>query len=443
MRRNRRHKAAASVTLALLAAIAGAQTSLTGGREMGEIDTPASRKARIVEADIIATHAWQALMYLETGRGEPECWETALSKCELEALVEHQKNIFSGDAEEIAAWAEGEPSAFDPSKDLEPILACDLTLDCSLPVNVFTDYLVESTDAGRRAARSVASLYQTALEVARDGTLLQDEFALYIALDLPVYTGQFGLPGSDEALLEAARALAEKTCESPFETDAAAWQIAGRKIWNWGEKHLHIRDGAVIAGEMLEEDEIKALVPAMKEMPPQKIAVIGHSYTSDAHWASPSAFIPIVTELFERENPSVKFRQWMAGGLNAERAYRNFHDEAVAWGPDKVLFVMVARDEEDVAATKKMVEGFTAAGAEVLAFDSVYLPERVYGGTLISETYAKLPVRIIEVADIIANAPDRDEFLCLDGIHMREPYHRLMAKEWLKFLVGARKAKHP
>jgi hypothetical protein len=35
-------------------------------------------------------------------------------------------------------------------------------------------------------------------------------------------------------------------------------------------------------------------------------------------------------------------------------------------------------------------------------------------------------------------APERDRFLCLDGIHMTEPYHRLMAKEWLKMLVGAR-----
>ena len=28
--------------------------------------------------------------------------------------------------------------------------------------------------------------------------------------------------------------------------------------------------------------------------------------------------------------------------------------------------------------------------------------------------------------------------VCLDGIHMTEPYHRLMAKEWLKLLAGAR-----
>ena len=39
---------------------------------------------------------------------------------------------------------------------------------------------------------------------------------------------------------------------------------------------------------------------------------------------------------------------------------------------------------------------------------------------------------VIDVSPLLAAAPDRDRFVCLDGIHMTEPYHRLMAKEWLK-----------
>ena len=38
---------------------------------------------------------------------------------------------------------------------------------------------------------------------------------------------------------------------------------------------------------------------------------------------------------------------------------------------------------------------------------------------------------VIEVSPLLAAAPDREQFLCLDGIHMTEPYHRLMAKQWL------------
>jgi len=47
---------------------------------------------------------------------------------------------------------------------------------------------------------------------------------------------------------------------------------------------------------------------------------------------------------------------------------------------------------------------------------------------------------VVEVGALLASAPDRDRFVCLDGIHMTEPYHKLMAREWLKLLVGARQA---
>jgi hypothetical protein len=50
--------------------------------------------------------------------------------------------------------------------------------------------------------------------------------------------------------------------------------------------------------------------------PVEKVAIIGHSFTMDLHWSSPSAFVPIVTVMFARENSSVQFRQFQAGGLN-------------------------------------------------------------------------------------------------------------------------------
>ena len=47
---------------------------------------------------------------------------------------------------------------------------------------------------------------------------------------------------------------------------------------------------------------------------------------------------------------------------------------------------------------------------------------------------------VVEVSRVLTTSPDRGRFFCLDRIHMTEPYHRLMAKEWLKVLVGARGA---
>ena len=95
--------------------------------------------------------------------------------------------------------------------------------------------------------RAIASLFQTNLEVERDGDRLQELFAFYAGLGLPVYLGQLGLPGTDADFL--AMGAGARGEELPFAVrDAAAeWQIAGRKNWNWGEKNLGIRDDKVLA----------------------------------------------------------------------------------------------------------------------------------------------------------------------------------------------------
>src|SRR4030095_3688575 len=103
------------------------------------------------------------------------------------------------------------------------------------------------------------------------------------------------------------------------------------------------------ADELLTEGEVKTLEPKMKALSPQRIAVIGHSFTMDLHWASPSAFVPIVTAMLARENPNVEFRQCQAGGLTSSRALKNFYQDALAWRPDMVLLVVLNRTDQDFA----------------------------------------------------------------------------------------------
>lgn len=410
---------------------------------MAEPQAQQDRLSKLVEANIAAVHAYQIGLARSGARKvEAMCWQSSLSQAELEALVAHQAALLGSDPAAVKVWADGGTSSFDPSVDVEPILAAALPLADNLPVNVFTRYLVANTKASRLEARAVANLYQTVMEVERDGTLLQELYRFYIALGLPVYVGQFGLGGANADLLAAGESLAGETCASPFDTDAAAWQIAGRKIWNWGEKNTHIRDATVVAKEILAEPDIEPLIPAIKAMPAQKVAVIGHSFTMDQHWASPSAFAPIAAKMLELENPAVVTRQWFGGGLTASRARRNFYDEALAWKPDKVLFVVALRRGEDEDALKEMVDGFTAAGAKAYCFDTIRDPSEDARRNTFGEDRAKeFGLEVVEVGPVLAASPHRKEFVCLDGIHMTEPYHRLMAKEWLKFLVGARGAK--
>ena len=400
-----------------------------------------SRVPELVEANILGTHAFQIALAKKQGKGDPACYAAgALSDAQLAAIETHQAALMKADVKAVRAWSEGKPSSFDPKADLEPLLASGLALADTLPVNVFTRWLTERTKAKGVKLRAIASLFQTNLEVERDGDRLQELFAFYAGLGLPVYLGQLGLPGSDAFFLAMGRELEGKSCPSPVGTTAAEWQIAARKNWNWGEKNLGIRDDKVLARELVEEPEVKALVPRIKAIPAQRIAVIGHSFTMQLHWSTPGAFVPIVTAVFARENPQLEFRQFQGGGLTSTRAVNRFYADVVAWKPKQVLLVVINRTDEDLENFRRLGRGLAEAGAEVLTFDDVHDPKGTASGLRDRELAIarETGMTVIEVSPLLAAAPDRERFMCLDGIHMTEPYHRLMAKEWLKLLVGAR-----
>jgi photosystem II stability/assembly factor-like uncharacterized protein len=402
-------------------------------------ETPEARREKLVEANIRGVHAYQVLLARQSGRGDPACFGGGtLTEADLKALVAHQSALLGSDLAAMKAWVEAGRSGFDPTLDVEPLLSAPLTLDVRLPVEVFTRDLAAHVRAPRAHVRAIANLYQTILEVERDGDLLQQEFDFDIALGLPVFVGQLGRPGTDADFLATGRALEGLTCASPVGTSAAEWEIAGRKIWNWGEKKLHIRDEQVVAKELLQEPEVRAFLPRLRAVPAEKVAVIGHSFTMGLHWSSPGSFVTIATAMLRSENPGVQVKQFQGGGLTASRALKNFYEDARAWKPDAVLLVVLTRTDDDVKALDTMVRGFTQAGAKVYMFDSVRDPEEAARLARQQEAVRAAGGTLVEVAALLAASPDRARFPCLDGIHMTEPYHRLMAKEWLKLLAGVR-----
>ena len=405
--------------------------------------SPPSRLEQLVEANILGTHAFQVGLARRAAKGDPACWSGGtLDETQLATVEAHQAALVKSPVSAVRAWSEGRPSSFDPGADLQPLLETRVVLADSLPVNVFTRWLTAKTQAPRVKVRALASLFQTNLEVERDGDRLQELFAFYAGLGLPVYLGQLGLPGSDADFLTLGRALEGRSCAGPVGTSAAEWQIAARKNWNWGEKNLGIRDEKVLAAELLKEPDVAALVPRLKALPRQRIAVVGHSFTMQLHWSTPGAFVPIVTAIFARENPAVEFRQFQAGGLTSTKALARFHDDVIAWRPDKVLLVVLNRTPEDLVSFAKLGRDFATAGAQVITFDDVHDPDARVASTAGQDVAAarESGMTVVEVGPVLAASPERERFLCLDGIHMTEPYHRLMAKQWLGWLVGARPA---
>src|SRR5689334_18444750 len=110
-------------------------------------ETAETRLAQLVEANIIAVHAFQVLLAKTSGKGQA-CFSTGeLSDGALSALSEHQTKLLQSDLKQIKLWANGRESTFDPAADLEPILTAGLKISDNAPVNVFTRYLRQNTKA--------------------------------------------------------------------------------------------------------------------------------------------------------------------------------------------------------------------------------------------------------------------------------------------------------
>jgi len=406
-----------------------------------------ARISQVIEANGVGTHAFQVGLAAKQKKGDAAAWSAGgLAEADLQALVRHQQGLLAEKPQAVKAWAEGAASDFDPARDLRPLLASPLKAAAAgLPVNVLAAYFQARTKAGPLRCRAVASLLQMMLDVDRDGDRLQEMFALYVALGLPVHTAALGLPEkTDEEFMAVAADLAPKMAAAPVDTTPAALRMMFRKMCLWGHRWTGERDRRTVARELLAEPEVRAILPKVKAMPAQKIATLGHSFTMEVNWASPSAFVPFVTEILKETNPKVEIRQWAGGGLNPARPdCRTFVREILAWKPDRVLIVVWTQSPENRSALDKMVGEFRAAGAEVMMFDALCIDNPDVGTPpdVIRDLVARHGLTQIEVRRRLEASPDRPRFVCLDGIHMTEPYHRLMAKEWLKYLAGARGAK--
>src|SRR5215213_9726854 len=131
------------IVLALAVVIAvGAPDTAASAHERGVRASGGARLGRLVEANVVATHAYQVLLARRSGKGDASCFGPgALTDVELGALVDHQARLLKTDTAEVRAWARGARSRFDPSTDVEPILMAGLAVPDGVPVNVVTRYL--------------------------------------------------------------------------------------------------------------------------------------------------------------------------------------------------------------------------------------------------------------------------------------------------------------
>src|ERR1044071_1109380 len=93
-----------------------------------QTETSDTRLAQLVEANVIAVHAFQVLLAKNSGKGQACFSPGTLSDAALNALSEHQAKLLKSDPAQLRLWVEGAKSSFDPAADLEPILSSGLKI---------------------------------------------------------------------------------------------------------------------------------------------------------------------------------------------------------------------------------------------------------------------------------------------------------------------------
>ena len=167
------------------------------------------------------------------------------------------------------------------------------------------------------------------------------------------------------------------------------------------------------------------------QLKPMRVAIIGHSYTIPLHWSSPSSFTQFAITLMGQVNPKVEFHWWGIGGMSYTQARDLFLKPALEWKPDHVFMMGVVWNEKDAQAAADIARALQKAGVTCTVFPHVLT---FPNGDKLREVAKTAPLMVAPIEGPLEEGP-KDQYVSLDGIHMREPFHRVMAKVFLKLLI--------
>ncbi|MBI3830715.1 MAG: hypothetical protein HY291_14430 [Planctomycetes bacterium] len=411
------------------------------------MSAPQPSKLRLIEltgALTRAVHAGQMVLQSSSKTpGAPElfglCGLTLDQAKQLKATGERLAALPS---EALVAWASEAKGADEAGKLVAELSAQPRAGQSRLPLNVFRAFLAEKgRDRDEASARACANLFQLLMEVNRDGDWLQDLFRVYIAVGLKVCLSQLGLPASDADLERYGRELAPRLGKCPFGTTPLDVHMILKKMEMWGEKNTGRRDKFVLARELLEDPDVKPLIPKLKALPPKRVAILGHSMTMSLHWATYASWIDMACELMRLLQPTFEYQGFQTGGIDSIGAERIHLANLIAWKPGETYMLMVMATPEQRAAYERIVTALRGAGSEVYCVDDVrpFLKDRNIDAAVehMPAICKKTGAHLLAFNELGKQGKGWQHWQALGGdVHMITDGHVFYAKELLKRWAG-------
>jgi hypothetical protein len=221
--------------------------------------------------------------------------------------------------------------------------------------------------------------------------------------------------------------------------DNVRLDVAGGGLQNARQRRGRLPDQtpATLGKALLEDPQIKPLIPLFQKLPAMRIAVCAHSASMNEHWSTSGGLIQIALEAMRAVNPRIEYKEWCQGGLNAGGAVKQFLKPMQEYKPTHAFLLVVPLSPADL---KKLIGGLKVAGSAVFVLD----PVKPWGGGWYLK-HLPLPAwrelcreqgaPFLELQPLGYGAPGAQDWLADDGVHMTTQGHIFYAKQLLLALA--------
>jgi hypothetical protein len=190
-----------------------------------------------------------------------------------------------------------------------------------------------------------------------------------------------------------------------------------------------------LAKDMLEDPEIKPLIPIFKAMPPRRFALLSHTASIPDHFATSGGYLNIVAETIKLANPACEYKGFHQEMMAADQAAGRFLQAMIAYKPTDTFIAMFP---DPVSSLRQIGDEMVKLGGRVYIMDLLPWLEYAPGTTAAIRNYARQnpdSVMFVELAPRSWGAPGSYKWRANDNAHMMTSGHIFYARELLKELA--------
>jgi len=264
-----------------------------------------------------------------------------------------------------------------------------------------------------------------------------------------------GLSSEDSSRLqELAAQAAELTGMQPFGTEPFDFFITMQRLNDVASRFGRREDANSMAAGLLQNEEVKRLLPGLREMEPAYIGFLGDSQMDNRHWSSPAHYPNILAAVFEQVNSGITVFNAGVGGDDSGEGLARIERDVISREPD-ICFVSFGgndcahwgRDhptlspEEFHENIKEIVRRLDEISCRVVLMTYPMIPEF---GEPEDRVLAEMNEKLAQVRDVmhtgwldlggLIDSGDPRRLFAVDMIHFSPEGHLLIAAKILEYL---------